>query len=104
MDIVVGYFCLSRFAQVAYLLASRPGAVRILIGRADRPAMAEITAGYSPQEAAAGYHDVRNRLQEAAVVAETLVNVGRNAAVQPQDDVQRSRHQIPGGAGRQRQS
>ena len=86
VDIAVGYFYLSGFAQVADLLASRPGAVRILIGRTDRPTMAEITAGYSPQEAATGYHTGQNRRQEAAAAAETLANVGRNAAIQPQDD------------------
>ena len=48
VDIAVGYFYLSGFARVAGLPASRPGAVRILIWRADRPTMAEIAAGYSP--------------------------------------------------------
>ena len=68
---------MSGFAQVTDLLASRPGAVRILIGRADRPTMAEI---------AAGCHAGQNHRQEAAAAAETLANVGRNAAAQPQDD------------------
>ena len=86
MDIAVGYSYLSGFARVGDLLASRPGAVRILIGRADRPAMAEIAAGYRPRESAAGCHVGRNCRQEAAAVAETLANVGRNAAAQPQDD------------------
>ena len=70
---------------MADLLASRPGAVRILIRRADRPTMAEIAAGYSPREAAAGCHAGRNRRPEAAA-AKTLANVGRNAATQPPDD------------------
>ena len=48
VDIAVGYFYLSGFARVADLLSARTGAVRILIGRADRPTMAAIAAGYSP--------------------------------------------------------
>lgn len=71
VDIAVGYFYLSGFARVGDQLASRPGAVRILIGRTDRPTMAAIAAGYSPREAAA---------------AETFANVGRNTAAQPQGD------------------
>ena len=48
--------------------------------------MAEIAAGYCPREAAASYHAIQNRRPEAAIAAETLANVGRNAAAQPQDD------------------
>ena len=48
VDIAVGYFYLSGFTQVADLLATRPGKVRILIGRTDTPTRAEIAAGYSP--------------------------------------------------------
>ena len=54
VDIAVGYFYLSGFNIVADLLASRPGKIRILIGRTDRPTLAEISAGYSPHEMAAG--------------------------------------------------
>ena len=50
VDIAVGYFYLSGFAQAPDLPAAHPGAVRILIGRADRPTMAEIAAGYSPRK------------------------------------------------------
>ena len=45
VDIAVGYFYLSGFALVADLLATRPGKVRILIGRTHRPTLAEISAG-----------------------------------------------------------
>ena len=86
VDIAVGYFYLSGFAQVADLLAARPGQVRILIGRTDVPTRQEIAAGYSPGESAAGYHAGQNRQDETAARDETLDNVGRNAAVQPQDD------------------
>ena len=48
VDIAVGYFDLSGFTQVADLLATRPGKVRILIGRTDTPTRAEIAAGYNP--------------------------------------------------------
>ena len=86
VDIAVGYFYLSGFRAVADLLASRPGSVRLLIGRTDRPTQQEIAAGYGPQEPAAGYHAGQNRRQEAAARDETVANVGRNAAVQPQED------------------
>ena len=88
VDIAVGYFYLSGFAQVADLLAIRPGKVRILIGRTDRPTLAEIAAGYSPEEAdsTAGYHAGQNRRQEADAAQATLANIGRNAAAQLQDD------------------
>ena len=88
VDIAVGYFYLSGFAQVADLLATRPGKVRILIGRTDRPTLAEIAAGYSPNEAdsTAGYHAGQNRRQGADAAQATLANIGRNAAAQPQDD------------------
>ena len=85
-DIAVGYFYLSGFAQVADLLASRPGKVRLLIGRTDRPTLAEIAAGYSPEEAVAGYHAEQDRRQETDAVQATIANIGRNAAIQPQDD------------------
>lgn len=90
VDIAVGYFYLSGFAQVADLLASRPGKVRILIGRTDSPTRQEIAAGYDPREDAAGFHAAQNRQQEAKARNETLDNVGRNAAVQPQDDASES--------------
>ena len=90
VDIAVGYFYLSGFAQVADLLASRPGRVRILIGRTDRPTQQEIAAGYGPREDAAGFHAAQNRQQEPKARDETLDNVGRNAAVQPQDDASES--------------
>lgn len=86
VDIAVGYFYLSGFAQVADLLATRPGKVRILIGRTDRPTRAEITAGYNPREAEAGYHAGQTRREETEARDHTLDNVGRNAAAQPQDD------------------
>ena len=86
VDIAVGYFYLSGFTQVADLLATRPGRVRILIGRTDSPTREEIAAGYSPSESADGYHAVQSRRDEAAARDETLDNVGRNAAAQPQDD------------------
>ena len=70
----MGYFYLSGFTQVADLLATRPGRVRILIGRTDTPTRQEITAGY---------HDGQNRRDETAARDATLDNVGRNAAVQP---------------------
>ena len=86
VDIAVGYFYLSGFNAVADVLASRPGKIRILIGRTDRPTKEEITAGYSPHEPAAGYHAGQNRRQETEAADETVANVGRNAAAQPQDD------------------
>ena len=86
VDIAVGYFYLSGFTQVADLLATRPGRVRILIGRTDTPTRAEIAAGYSPRESPAGYHDDQSRRDETAARDDTLVNVGRNASAQTQDD------------------
>lgn len=86
VDIAVGYFYLSGFNQVADLLAARPGKVRILIGRTDAPTRAEIAAGYSPREPGGGYHSNQNRQEEVKARDETLDNVGRNAAAQPQDD------------------
>ena len=86
VDIAVGYFYLSGFTQVADLLATRPGKVRILIGRTDRPTNAEIAAGYSPRETAAAHHAVQSRQNEVKAQNETLDNVGRNAAAQHQDD------------------
>ena len=66
MDIAVGCFHLSGFTQVADLLPTRPGKVRIPIGRTHTPTLTEIAAGYSPRESnsAAGYHAARNRRQE----------------------------------------
>ena len=86
VDIAVGYFYLSGFTQVADLLATRPGRVRILIGRTDTPTRQEIIAGYNPGEAATGYHDGQSRRDETAARDATMDNVGRNAAAQPQDD------------------
>ena len=86
VDIAVGYFYLSGFNQVADLLASRPGKVRIIIGRTDTPTREEIAAGYSPRESASGYYAGQNRLDENAARDATLDNVGRNTAAQPQDD------------------
>ena len=86
VDIAVGYFYLSGFTQVAGLLATRPGKVRILIGRTDTPTRQEIVAGYTPREPGNGYHDDQNRRAETAARYETLDNVGRNAAAQSQDD------------------
>ena len=86
VDIAVGYFYLSGFDKVADLLAERPGKVRILIGRTDTPTRQEVAAGYNPQETAAGFHAGQNRRQETEACNETLNNIGRNAATQPQDD------------------
>ena len=86
VDIAVGYLYLSGFTQVTDLLATRPGRVRILIGRTDRPTREEIVAGYTPRESADGYHASQNRRAETAARDETLDNMGRNAAAQPQDD------------------
>ena len=86
VDIAVGYFYLSGFNRVADLLVARPGKVRILIGRTDAPTRAEISAGYNPRESAAGYLVGQNRQDERKARDETLDNVGRNAAAQPQDD------------------
>ncbi len=86
VDIAVGYFYLSGFTQVADLLASRSGKVRILIGRTDRPTREEIVAGYDPRESDDGHHAAQNRRDETAARDETLDNVGRNAAAQTQDD------------------
>ena len=86
VDITVGYFYLSGFTQVTDLLATRPGRVRILIGGTDRPTREEIVAGYTPRESADGYHASQNRRAETAARDETLDNMGRNAAAQPQDD------------------
>ena len=48
VDIAVGcYFYLSGFAQVSDLLATRPGKVRILIGRTHRPTLEQIAPGLS---------------------------------------------------------
>ena len=47
VDIAVGYFYLSGFAQVSDLLDTRPGKVRILIGRTHRPTLEQIAAGLS---------------------------------------------------------
>ena len=85
VDIAVGYFYVSGFTQVADLLATRPGKVRILIGRTDTPTRQEIAAGYNPSEPASGYHAGQNRRQEVDIRDATLDNVGRNAAAQPQD-------------------
>ena len=87
VDIAVGYFYLSGFAQVANLLGDRPGKVRILIGRTDTPTRQEIIAGYSPRELSNSYHAAHNRRNESEVLDETLDNVGRNAAAQHQDDI-----------------
>ena len=86
VDIAVGYFYLSGFAEVADLLAQRPGKVRILIGRTDRPTSQEIVAGYGPRESTENFHSQQNRRDEVRAADETVANVGRNAAVQPQDD------------------
>ena len=86
VDIAVGYFYLSGFTKVADLLASRPGRVRILIGRTDRPTREEIAAGYDPREAHDDYHADQNRQEEAKARDATVDNVGRNTAAQPQDD------------------
>ena len=86
VDIAVGYFYLSGFTQVAELLATRPGKIRILIGRTDPPTRQEIVAGYNPRESDNGYHGEQNRRAETAAQDETLDNVGRNAAAQHQDD------------------
>ena len=61
IDIAVGYFHLSGFAEVADLLSDRPGKVRILIGRTDRPTSQEIATGYGPQEPTEGFHDSQSR-------------------------------------------
>ena len=86
VDIAVGYFYLSGFAEVADLLAARPGKVRILIGRTDRPTSQEIAAGYSPHEPTEGFHSSQNRRDEVRVTNETVENIGRNAATQHQVD------------------
>ena len=86
IDIAVGYFYLSGFAEVADLLSDRPGKVRILIGRTDRPTSQEIAAGYGPQEPTEGFHNSQSRGDEVKAVDETVANVGRNAAIQPQQD------------------
>ena len=87
VDIAVGYFYLSGFREVADLLSTRPGLVRILIGRTDRPTQQEIAAGSGPQEpAAAAYPAALSRTQEVIIREETVVNVGRSAALQPQED------------------
>ena len=85
VDIAVGYFYLSGFREVADLLADRPGLVRILIGRTDRPTQQEIAAGSGPPEPAAA-PAVLSRTQEVSIRDETVVNVGRSAALQPQED------------------
>ena len=55
VDIAVGYFYLSGFTQVADLLATRPGTVRILIGRTDTPTRQEIVSGYNPTRGLRGF-------------------------------------------------
>ena len=47
VDIAVGYFYLSGLTQVADLLATRPGRVRILIRRTDRPTREKTVNGRS---------------------------------------------------------
>ena len=86
VDIAVGYFYLSGFAKVHDLLATRPGKIRILIGRTDRPTSQEIAAGYNSQEATEGFHSGQSRRDEVKAVDETVANVGRNTAAQPQED------------------
>ena len=86
VDIAVGYFYLSGFAGVANLLSTRPGKVRILIGRTDRPTSQEIAAGYGPQEPGENFHEDQGRRKEVEAVDETVANIGRNAATQPQED------------------
>ena len=86
VDIAVGYFYLSGFRAVSDLLANRPGKVRLLLGRTDRPTQQEIAAGYSSLETAGSYYAGQSRHQEQAARDETVANVGRSAAVQPQDD------------------
>ena len=86
VDIAVGYFYLSGFAEVADLLSTRPGKVRILIGRTDRPTNQEIAAGYGPQEPTESFHNNQGRRKDAEAVNETVANVGRNTATQPQVD------------------
>ena len=86
VDIAVGYFYLSGFAEVADLLSARPGKVRILIGRTDRPTDQEIAAGYSHQEATESFHSQQNRRDEVKAADKTVENIGRNAATQPQVD------------------
>ena len=83
VDIAVGYFYLSGFRVVTDLLADRPGQVRLLLGRTDRPTQQEIAAGYGPQEPAPA---TLSRTQEVAIRDETVGNVGRSAALQPQED------------------
>lgn len=86
VDIAVGYFYLSGFREVADLLSTRPGLVRILIGRTDRPTQQEIAAGSGPPEPAAAAPAALSRTQEVVIRDETVVNVGRSAALQPQED------------------
>ena len=47
VDIAVGCLYLSGFAQVSDLLDTRPGKVRLLIGRTHRPTLEQIAAGLS---------------------------------------------------------
>ena len=86
VDIAVGYFYLSGFAEVADILAARPGKVRILIGRTDRPTSQEIAAGYGPHEPTDGFHSSQNRRDEVRATEDTVENIGKNAATQPQID------------------
>ena len=86
VDIAVGYFYLSGFAQVADLLASRPGKVRILIGRTDTPTRQEVLAGYGASEFVPDVLTNQSRRDETQARDATLDNVGRNAAHQPQTD------------------
>ena len=47
VNIAVGYLHLSGFTQVSDLLATRPGKVRILIGRTHHPTLEQIAASLS---------------------------------------------------------
>ena len=86
VDIAVGYFYLSGFRAVSDLLANRPGQVRLLLGRTDRPTQQEIAAGYGPLELSGNDRAIPNLREERVARDETVANVGRSAAVQPQDD------------------
>ncbi len=86
VDIAVGYFYLSGFRAVSDLLANRPGQVRLLLGRTDRPTQQEIAAGYSPRELSDADRALPNLREERIARDETVANVGRSAALQPQED------------------
>ena len=86
VDIAVGYFYLSGFRAVSDLLANRPGQVRLLLGRTDRPTQQEIAAGYNPLELSDQDRAIPNLREERIARDETVANVGRSAALQPQDD------------------